>query len=294
MAGISIATTAYVRPIGIYLIPLVAAMAFSGALNWREALKNFGVIAATAIVCIAPWMVRNYHLSGHFAFSSVSTFNVYNYNVPLFEQARTGVPYMQVRAALDKSIGTDNEEVLDSFTYEKEESSLIRQYIGAHPLQYALFHLIKSAEFFISSSIVIVTYHLHVAGVLEGEHAQGEGAFGMLMQHHYREAAAQIFSHIPRLLERVLWVLAYLGVLYTTFVFVYRRKPGALFVLAAFLLIHEVAILTGPVSDDPRYRMPAEPFILLLASAALMTGIERLRSTKWLYSVVAFRQRPTP
>jgi len=156
--------------------------------------------------------------------------------------------------------------------------AIAREVILAHPLQYALFHSAKSMQLFVGSSIVNFKYHMTKLGVLPGEQIHGEGAWGMILQGRYADAFVQTFTKIPRLVERLLWLSAYGGMLYTTFLALRRRDAWAVWIIVAFLLIHAIAFMTGPSSDTTRYRMPLEPFLLLLGIYGLYTmGIELRR-----------------
>ncbi|MDO8521790.1 MAG: glycosyltransferase family 39 protein [bacterium] len=263
-AGILLAISVYMRPIGLYVAPIIACMALAREQSWRTAIRNIAVFFIALICLISPWMVRNYILSGHFAFSSTGSYGLYANNMPLFEQVRTGTSYLALQKKFNERFGTNDEHILRSFKYADEEVAIAHEVLLAHPFQYMLFHLFKSAQLFVGSSIVNVTYHMHQFGILSGEHAQGEGAWGMLTQHKYRDAFIQTFTHIPRLIERILWALIYVSALYATIRAIRRRSAHVSWIVCAFILLNAFAILTGPVSDDTRYRMPLEPFLLLL------------------------------
>lgn len=280
-AGILFGLSVYVRPTGIYLAPLLALFALVPSGSWRIAAQRAGIFLIVFACVLTPWMIRNYSLSGHFSFSSTGPYNLYAANMPIFEQFRTGTPYRETQQKYNARFGTNEEDILRSFEYSDEQMAIALEVIGAHPMQYLLFHTIKSMQLFVGSSIVNVTYHMHQFGILAGEHAQGEGAWGMITQGRWSDAFVQTFTHFPRLVERVFWLLLYLGMLYTTFVSVYRRSAHALWIFSAFLLIHAIALLTGPSSDDTRYRMPLEPFLLLLGTFAAYDMFQRFsRHTK--------------
>ncbi len=285
-AGVFLALSVYMRPIGLYVAPLVACMALAHRESWRAAARNIAIFFIALACLVVPWMVRNYSLSGHFAFSSVSGYNLYAVNMPLFEQVRTGTSYFEIakKYSIDGLYVPRDEDALRDFSYTAEETAIAKEVILAHPFQYALFHILKSIQYFFGSSIVNVTYHMHVFGILPGEHAQGEGAWGMLTQHRWGDAFVQVFTHIPRLIERILWVLAYCAAVGATVFALRRRGEYVWWVVCAFLILNAFAALTGPSSDDTRYRMPAEPFLLILASWGAFLAWKRFRT---------FRRRDT-
>jgi hypothetical protein len=201
---------------------------------------------------------------------------VYYYNVPLFEQTRTGVPYQDIRRTFNERIGVNDEMTLRTFEYADVESAITREILLAHPIQYTLFHLYKSGLFLIGSSITATSYHLYVHGI-NPENPPPIGAQGMLLEGRYGDAFVHTLGNAPKLIERLLWLVAYLGAAYLTIVSLWRRKIMAVWVVCAFLLINAFAVMTGPVSDDTRYRIPAEPFLFLLAAAAGAEILSRLQ-----------------
>ena len=270
VGGILLGVSIYMRPVGLYLAPLIAVMALAHTVSWKDAARGATIFLAVTLCIIAPWMFRNYMLAGHFSFSSGGAYNLYAANMPIFEQARTGVSYEQIRRENNlKYFGTDEEDILRSFTYADEQARIAKETILAYPIEYALFHTAKSMQLFIGSSIVNTKYHLYKLGILTGEPPHGEGAWGMLLQGRLGDALVQTFTHLPRLVERLAWLALYLGMLYTTYRAVRYRTAATPWIICAFLLVHAIAFMTGPSSDDTRYRMPLEPFLLLLGISGL-------------------------
>lgn len=256
-----------VRPVGLYIAPIIALMASARADTWHVAARWTGVFLVTTALVITPWMARNYAHSGSFSLSSISTFNVYYYNIPIFEQFRTGAPYREVRASLNARIGESDEHALRSFSYASAEMKIVREMLLAHPFEYAFFHLLKSGMLIIGSSMNAAAYHMYIHGIVP-DNPPPIGAFGMILEGRWSDAIAHTLDNVPKLLERLFWLLAYIGALFTVFLWLRERRRGAVWILGAFLLINAFAILAGPVSDDTRYRIPADPFLFLLGGAA--------------------------
>ncbi len=277
-AGILFAASIYMRPVGLYLAPLIALMIVAHTATWKETVRYALLFLVTVLLLLVPWMFRNYTLSGQFSFSSGGAYNLYAANLPIFEQARTGISYEQIRRDNNlKYFGTDEEDILRSFKYADEQARIAKEVIFAHPVEYGLFHTAKSMQLFVGSSIVNAKYHLYKLGILAGEPPHGEGAWGMLLQGRWGDALVQTFTHLPRLVERLLWLAVYIGMLYTTYRAVRYRSAATPWIISAFLLIHAIAFMTGPSSDDTRYRMPLEPFLLLLG----ISGLASIAVSTW-------------
>ncbi len=278
VGGILLGLSVYVRPIGNYIIPFAAAFGFAYAPTKRLGLRNAAIVAAAAFLTLSPWMMRNYVLAGHFEFSSNRAWQMYAYNMSLFEQVRTGESYEQIQLRYSQHFATTSEKILRQYEYADKLDAITKEKLLAHPFQYAAFHAWKSFQLFIGSSIVNVKYHMYQFGILEGDRPRGEGAWGMLVQHRLHDAFIQVFTNFPRLIERLLWLSAYIGIWYATYTALRRRTTNAVWVVVAFLLIHAYAVMIGPGSDDTRYRMPVEPFLLLLASFSAADLWQRIRS----------------
>lgn len=284
LGGVLLAISVYVRPIGLYAAPFIAAMALAHTASRRIALRHAAVFLVAAFVVVAPWMIRNYSLAGHFAFDSVRDWQFYSVNMPLFVQVMTGVGYQTtLEDNNERLFGTHDYLLLRSFEYNERQAAVTKAVIMEHPFKYTLFHAFKSLQYFVSSSIVNVQYHMYQLGILPGDHPQGEGAWGIITQGRYKDALVQTFTHIPRLLERIFLGIAYLLTFFSVYLALRGKVKNAAWIIVAFLLLNLFAVLIGPGSDDTRYRMPSEPFVFLLAAFAVHTLLKRyalFRQTK--------------
>jgi len=276
IAGILLGLSAYMRHAGMYFAPIIACLPIFLALNWRIGLRNAAVFLAAVLCIISPWMIRNYTLSGHVAFSSARDWLLF-VNMSLFEGVRTNGDYQEIQKRYTTQLGTSDEHLLRQFTYKDQLHAIAMEKIMAHPFQYLVYYGLSSLKLFISSSIVIVTYHMHQAGILAGDHAQGPGAWGMLVQHRWHDALVQTFTHIPRLIERVFLAFMYVSAVCVTILALRRRGAQATWIIISFLLINAGAAMIGPVSDDTKYRIPIEPFIFMLGAYGVYSAWRKVR-----------------
>ena len=270
LAGVLLGLSAYVRPLGQYVAPIIACMALARAITWRVGLRNAVLFLVAATCVMSPWFVRNYALSGHVAFSSIRDWQLF-INMSLFEQLRTGVPYQETQRIYSEPLGTTDEHLLRQFEYTDRLHAIAMPKYLAHPFQYLVLYALTAEKLFVSSSLVLVEYHLRQSGIITGEHPKGEGTWGMLVRHQWKEAFVQTFTHIPRLIERSFFAILYLGSIFSATVALRRRDAQAVWIICAFVLIHLYALLVAPWTDDTRYRIPIEPFIFLLGGYAAYT-----------------------
>jgi hypothetical protein len=66
LAGLLLGALALVRPVGLILVPVVAAWTALKA-SRRRAAAHIGLVLAAAALVLAPWMYRNYRLQGRLA-----------------------------------------------------------------------------------------------------------------------------------------------------------------------------------------------------------------------------------
>jgi len=302
VAGFLFALAIYVRPYFLYLSPLIFCFALAHTPSWRVALRHGAIFLAVIAILVSPWMWRNYVQTGHFAFSSGGSYILFADYMPIFEQARTGVSYWDIRKQTsDLLFDTHDEHELRSFKYSDEERAFALKVLLEHPFQYIAFHGLKSLQLFVGSSMVHVTYQMHQFGILVGGHAQGEGAWGMVLQHRWGDAFVQTFTHIPRLIERTLWAFIYVSAFFVAVLALRRKVAHASWIICAFLTLNAIAFMTGPSSDTTRYRLPTEPFLLLLGIFGMYIALPKIRdrllerpfvynTVQWLVGTKKFRK----
>lgn len=275
-AGVLLGIATLVRPVGVYVAPIVAGM---GAYTYWPDKRRMGIaflaVVCAALVVIMPWMIRNGRLSGHLSVSSIGTYNLFYYNIPQFEAQRTGKSVADVQQAFFAQIGQSDSYALRSFTYQPQEAAIVHAALFAHPFQYGVFHILKTAPFFFSTSIGSFTRQLHNLGILAGEAPPAVNVTALLLGGHMREAVSYLVSDGLALLERLFWLCAWLLALYAGWVYLRTRRLHAGWVLGALLFIGAFALLTGPVAT-PRYRIPVEPFLFLLAAEAARGIVNRV------------------
>lgn len=276
LAGAFLGLSALVRPVGIYLLPLIALMAFIRAWpEWKKGTRAAAILGITACIVVAPWVLRNASLSGHAGLSSVGTYNMLYYNVAGFEAQRRGISIEEARAPYVASLKTDDTIQLRSFAYADQESALIREVLHGHVLDYARFHIMKTAVFFFGTSIGSAVLMAHNQGVLSGPLGADVDMAGLLVSGKIDLITSELMRTPLETLERLLWFAVCLAVAYAVYMHLRRRTQQAGWIVLACLSIGFFAILTGPVSS-PRYRIPAEPFLFLLGLEGMVIAVRSL------------------
>jgi 4-amino-4-deoxy-L-arabinose transferase-like glycosyltransferase len=271
LVGVLIGVLTLVRPVGLYIVPIFLIWLWW---KYRTDLKQAAVVMVCCVVgvgiVVVPWMARNDRLAGHFSLSSLGAYNALLYNTTVFEMYRTGESQDQVRAHMYERLGIVDGGELRTFEHSDAAMGLVKESIGGHLPSYIFFHFVKTVPFFFQSSILaaqgeyrgFLTEH----GVAVAPAAPDVNVSGLLLSGQVGKAIKALVADPMPLIEMMLWLLVFVIACVSVVVLLVKKSeafPAALFFLA---LVGALALLTGPVSM-PRYRMPAEPFLFLLAAA---------------------------
>lgn len=272
LIGALIGAISLTRPVGQFLVPLVLAYyLWTHRQKGRTAVIGGVIALLVAFMAVAgPWLIRNERLSGNFAFTSASTYNMLFYNVVEFEAEVMGVPKDEFKEYLYSVFGTHDTTVLRSFRYKEQEAALIREYIGPHLFSYAVYHVEKTIPFFIGSSIADTERELINMRLIDTPQTPAVSLSGLAISGDISAMFAILAAHPFTTSERVFWLLVCLFAAGYVLRALIRREgiPEALLFSA---LVGVLAVLVGVIAYT-RYRIPAEPFLLLLA----FEGVRRL------------------
>ncbi len=269
LSGILIGLAILVRPIGLYMTPFIALM---GVVRYWPDTKKCAIGLLTILLCafvvLVPWMIRNEHVAGHFALSPNGTYTLWYYDVAGFKAAEMGKSIDDVHADMFAEIGTSDSDAQQSFAFTAQEKAVVRAAILSQPFAYARYHVLSTAPFFFGTSIGTLYLELHDLGILSGSPQMYHTPTESLVRGDYAGVIQSIFSNIPILLERLVWLFAWLSLFAASWI--YRRSRLIVFVLGTIALVGILALIAGPVAN-PRYRIPIEPFLFLIAMDVVAT-----------------------
>ncbi len=287
-AGIVLGLMVLTRVIGEFL-PLIF-IAFGLFVIYKQRVRGemykyiFRVLLC--LICFAlvlvPWSLRSHKLFNTYSLSSTSDINFVRYVVPMFyartHGISTGEGYAYVENKLVLPMGSFEGR---SLRYHREFQQIIKEEIGGHILSYVPFHLFKSLPFFLNDGLRNIRY------VLDPTHeAERSVNFtDLILQRKFGDIAVHILrpdlGTILFTTGLTVWIIIDLLCLWGLIAGLRKMDLGVIFFA---LLVLYFAILTGPVFEA-RYRMPAAPFMLLLASvgsAALYDIILEWKNRKQL------------
>ncbi len=277
MIGLLIGAVTLTRPVGQFLLPLMLAYYL-----WRHrksgvaCLWGSGALMLGLLLVAGPWLVRNGHLGGSYAFTSAPTYNMLFYNVVEYQHEVQGVPKDAFRDELFARLGTSDTRVLRSFSYKAQEAAIIDEYIGGHIPSYAFFHIVKTIPLFIGSSIADTGRELVNMSLLQKESEPAVSLSGLVIAGDVGAVIGILAAHPFTTGERILWLLVCSGAVLQVLVALWRRDQRLPEVLLFCAIVGVLAILVGVIAYT-RYRIPAEPFLLLLGLGGLEVVLHFVR-----------------
>lgn len=236
LAGVVTGISLYVRPSGEFVL-LGALVGWSIAAGWRRGVGYTAIAILSAVLCLAPWTIRNaVVLHGFLPISmqdaaAYGTFNAQAANDPVFPyEWRKDPPAAQ--GVLNPS------HPLSDITLHSKLIDLATSYIEAHPA--------SLAEAFFWNGLS------RLWDIRRRSHALIEVAF---------EGRDRTVTELGLYAYWLLLPLALIGLWRAR-----RRRALVLAILATAL----GASITFTVEAGTRYRAPLEPLIAILASAGVL------------------------
>lgn len=276
--GILTGLAVLIRPIALFL-PLMALtfIWMADPTKRRRFIASGFVYLAAVVVVVAPWVMRNYRAMGSATVSTISGQYILFYNAASLRAEMEGISQTQARETIQDEVNAEllargwmGEEALTARLYTQWG----REIILSAPGRYVYVHLKND----LNSLLPNITDFLELVGVTQG----GVGTLSVLNQDGLLAAVDHYFEGKTWLLWTLTPFMALLGLVYLgaavgigVQILHWRWYALALLILpAAYLLL-----LPGAPSN-PRFRVPAMPYLCLLAGTGLAYILERYRGRR--------------
>jgi 4-amino-4-deoxy-L-arabinose transferase-like glycosyltransferase len=243
--GALLGLSALVRPISLAFLPVLVLVLALARAGWRTTIAAVGVAAVAVVVVLMPWTLRNVHETGSFVAISTNLGD----NLCMSRHAGADGAFQADEACIVRT----RTSTLAEREIEVNDTNTRRavRFVRDHP----------------ASEIKLVFLR----------------AYHTVKNDHDGLAASESYGtnrFIPSVLRRALEVVAdsfffvalVLSVLAAP-AFVGRRRPWRLFFLLAGLAI---AVQPLIFFGDPRFHVPALPFMAVLAAVTLTRARDRL------------------
>jgi hypothetical protein len=156
--------------------------------------------------------------------------------------------------------------------------------LEGHVLGYAKFHLVKTLPFFMNDGLRDINLNTHLLYIPPTP----TNFTDLLLHKKYADILRYFVTPQPDLvllvIGSVFWISVSVLWLLGTLLSIVKRDERMWFFLIASGIILYFAVLSSPVIQ-PRYRMPATPFLFLLASETLL-GLYTIVRRRYLHPTV--------
>jgi len=265
LTGLLLAATVYIRPASQYILLFFIPAYFILFLKKSEITRKHFIAAGLLILVflgtMSPWCIRNREETGIWSFNSAGAFVLF-YQAAWFYQAMHPLDPLKALHALEDMAGIPRGPVPEESKYSHTLQTVALQVIFAHPWRYTVFHLSGLVPFFTSTGSR--EYMLFVKNMLPHDTPISEPTLiQALNQFSIPTLIVVLKNHGWTLLESILWAILTILAFWSA----WRSKDKKL--ARVFLaIVMYFALVTGPISHA-RYRIPAEPFLLICAFSTL-------------------------
>lgn len=279
-------------PLALLPFVLVRLRGWYGGIRPRVGTRmaDAAILIAVFAMVLTPWVVRNYITFGVVNIASVADLNLLAYNAGAMEAERTGTQLVDVVAELNHEAAATSTASIEN---EAQQAAASRQVafgkILAHPFDYLVTHLkgvipvlTPGARLSLTLYGVQPTSAREVWAIIDSDAPDRISRLAPLMNAQFVQEAW------PEFADAVFLVLVYSFGIWGAFTL--RRGPwGWLILIVALYLV----LLPGP-AGAPRYRVPAVPYMVLLAAVGMESVAGLMRTAAPRLSSIAPRTLPGP
>ncbi|MGH7782133.1 MAG: hypothetical protein ACREQR_20155 [Candidatus Binataceae bacterium] len=256
-AGFLFGAAALVRPVGIPLL-LLAPAPFLISRHWLRA----AVVFVVPVLMIGAWAVRNYRVAGVFTVTTEGAMTLYSFSVPDVISIATGVPLADAQIAAARALE------VPAFGNREDLIARARQLSLYDEVSWAAQTSPPVVRFMLSRSIASIMSHpiatawVTAVGLMRLAFEPHEPDVGLAKIMGGKGRAFQLLRFGSMALESILLWLIWIGVARAMWIY---PRDGQLWILLGFALL--LLLAAAPFSDmfDPRYRVPAIPFLATIA-----------------------------
>lgn len=271
LCGILLGLAALVRPIGLVLLPIwcvATAVGMARRGHRRLGIRLGMVIAVGAVAVTLPWAVRNQSVHGRLTFSGVASESFYNFNIAQVKASAEGT----TRSDAAAWIGAERSELQDTL-----------QVITAYPLAFVTEQVKGVFRTTLGQEAGTWASLLGYPEALRG----GLGVVSTFLRSDFAGALSKIREAVSdpvtaQILGLALLAEAHIGALYVLvlalLLFGRDRLGGPLVVGLALTVV--VLLVIPAAAGQARFRIPAEPFLAILAALGWTALRSRARSRK--------------
>jgi 4-amino-4-deoxy-L-arabinose transferase-like glycosyltransferase len=268
LGGLFLGIATLIRPISMFMPLFFLPIYFYINKDTRlvkDILKNSALFLGVFVIILVPWYVRNKQVSGVWGISSVKDFNFFHYTMPEYLSFKRGVMPDDIRnmfyAELEKK-GVDPRDAA-SLSNNAVLNEIALPYLKEDIFGYGKWHAVKMIPFFLSSGIKNCFYIYNAILGYTVYETNNSNLTNFLMRGEFGQFFRVLKGQFLITAEQFFWLFICLAMLIPL---LYKKKRAE--VLLLLVLIFYLALPTVPVAYA-RFRIPAAPFMLILATVGL-------------------------
>jgi len=278
IVGCLIGVAVWVRPNGYWLLIPVAitltTTAIMGISSFKIAAKNVILITVVVIAIATPWLAYNMSTWNHVALSSINGTNLLKI-ASRIEEKSTSMSVEEARI----NVGFDEiDQIENPFEKSSRATSLAMNYFRSNPVALARYWAIGTISWVMNVEKAIILHDLI-----------GKSDENITARSSIESLAGRILRVIGEMSQQYylapILLLKQVGIVGLTFIgaFVLLTNHNRIIGTMLISTVVTFAILTGPFGFSPRFRIPAEPAIYMLASSGIPFALHwTRRSGKFL------------
>jgi len=235
--------------------------------------KNLKFAGLTAIIFIAitlAWSYRNYYQTGYFGISTVSSINIYRYSACAVDADLQSKSFADMQKTYDKKL-ENVKGAKEQAVFAKREGAKI---IFSHLSKYIYLHLKAASNTLLPATgdlFRIFNYNIGNDGTLSVINTKG---LIIGIKHYFKDNYLLLIMSIP---FTILLILEYIFAIVGFFGCINSKNRPLIILLAVTALYF---LLVSGVGGTPRFRLPAEPIIIIFAVLGLKSIINKLIKSK--------------
>lgn len=265
LCGLSIMTRTVTQFLPFALIVAAPAVALYQRRSMRTALLATLLVTLGAAVPVAPWLARNVVLFGAWELTTQKGSHLTNWVLPLVRQAQDGTPHEIAAREIEgrffdrlRAQGIEP-QTMPPFERSKAFTALAMEELSAQPVSAIAKAWLKGAVVNLVAPAITVDPRVRRAREGSFYNDPSPGLAGR-MQAYLATSAPAVR---PWVVGALVLSAVSLSLQAYGFARLARRLPWAA-VFAALLILY-VLLVTGPIVS-PKYRLPAEPVLIVLAA----------------------------
>lgn len=289
LAGIFLGVASMIRPVGHYMIGVLVLLLLFKKQTWRQYAKSVFTMLVGWIIVIAPWVVRNYMLTGALFFHTLPGGHFLQLSAARVIAYEQGISYQDARKKVSHEVAKEllkKQKKLGRRVMEIERCNILERKAQSIFLAYPL----TTVRVWLTD-IFRTGLSLYSAELVYLDNNRKEFDYFNTDRGITSWFKRYLFPAASWPIRIVVWaeIVFFFMLLNAAFIFVARtlyaliikgiaKNPDARIVLQCLGMIFFFVVI-GLAGGYARMRLPAEPFLIIFASAgvAWVSGRRRAR-----------------